>query len=46
MLKFLALLSCIVGFVFIAPKAVAEFRLSRSRSRGPLVDTPKQKIAA
>jgi hypothetical protein len=46
MLKFLALASCIVGFVLIAPKAVAEFRLMTSRSRGPLVDKPKQKIAA
>jgi hypothetical protein len=46
MLKFLALASCVVGFVFIAPKAVAEFRVFRPWTRGPLVDKPEQKIAA
>jgi hypothetical protein len=31
MLKIIALLACVIGFVFLGPKALAEFRQGRPR---------------
>ncbi|HKT33767.1 MAG TPA: hypothetical protein VJR03_02970 [Nitrospira sp.] len=33
MLKLLTLAVCVIGFVFLGPKALAEFRQTRSRTR-------------
>lgn len=33
MLKLIALAACVIGFVFLGPKALAEFREAGSRSR-------------
>ena len=46
MLKYLALASCVTGFLFLGPKALAEFWRIRRRPHGPLVDKPEQDIAA
>jgi hypothetical protein len=35
MLKAIALVACIIGFVFIGPKALAEFRRTRPRNDAP-----------
>jgi hypothetical protein len=40
MLKIIALLACIIGFVFVGPKAVAEFRRSRPRNGSQPTDKP------
>jgi hypothetical protein len=36
--KLLALAVCVIGFVFLGPKALAEFRQMRPRTRTPLTD--------
>ena len=36
MLKFITLAVCVVGFFFLGPKALAEFRQLRPRTRTPL----------
>lgn len=55
MLKILALAACVIGFVFLGPKALAEFRQAHPRSRTRLRDNaestqagdkPKPGIAA
>jgi len=46
MLKFLTLASCVIGFAFLVPKALAEFRRSRFQHHGPVLDKPRQDIAA
>jgi hypothetical protein len=35
-LKMIALLACVIGFVFLGPKAVAEFLRARPRTHTPL----------
>jgi hypothetical protein len=35
MLKAVALLACVIGFVFIGPKALAEFRRTRPKNDAP-----------
>ena len=45
MLKVIALLSCVLGIVFLTPKALAEFhRVRQSTGRGD--DKPEKKVAA
>jgi hypothetical protein len=39
MLKLIALAACVIGFFFIGPKALAEFRQIRPRTRAPLNET-------
>ena len=36
MLKLLALAVCVIGFVFLGPKALAEFRRAHPRNRASL----------
>ena len=38
MLKLITLAACIIGFVFLGPKALADFRQARPRNRTPLKD--------
>jgi len=38
MLKLITLAACVIGFVFLGPKALAEFRQVRPRTRTPLND--------
>ena len=38
-LKALALAACVIGFVFLGPKALAEFRRAHPRTRPRLTDT-------
>jgi hypothetical protein len=42
-LKAIALAACVVGFVFIAPKALADFRRARPRTDGPVSDTTEKR---
>jgi hypothetical protein len=35
MLKIITLLACVIGFVFLGPKALAEFRQFRQQARTP-----------
>ena len=48
MLKFITLAVCVIGFVFLGPKALAEFRQARPRTRTRLTgngegkDTPDE----
>ena len=49
MLKLITLAVCVIGFVFLAPKAVAEFRHTHPRNRTGDTegkDTPTPGIAA
>jgi hypothetical protein len=54
MLKLITLVVCVIGFVFLGPKALAEFRQARPRTRTPLTgngegntpDEPKPGVAA
>ena len=55
MLKLITLAACVIGFVFIGPKALAEFRHAFPKSRTPssgnaqgknLLDKPKPSAAA
>ena len=49
MLKYLALASCVSGFLFLVPKVLAEFaefRRSRSQHHGPVLDKLRQDSAA
>jgi hypothetical protein len=43
MLKFIALAACAIGFFFLGPKALAEFRQARPRTRTPSSDKSKGK---
>ncbi len=43
MLKFIALAVCVIGFFFLGPKALAEFRQADPRSRTPSNDKPERK---
>jgi len=45
MLKVIALAACIVGFAYLAPKAVAEFRRALPRSRTRLKGNAENKQA-
>jgi hypothetical protein len=45
MLKILALAACVIGFVFLGPKAVAEYRRALPRSRTRLKDNAEKKEA-
>lgn len=45
MLKIIALAACVLGFVFLTPKALAEFRRARPRSRTRLKGTAEEKPA-
>lgn len=38
MLKLITLAACVIGFVFLGPKALAEFRQARPRTRTGLSD--------
>jgi hypothetical protein len=42
MLKIIALAACVIGFVFLGPKAVAEFRRASPRTRTPSSDNPER----
>ena len=55
MLKFITLATCVIGFVFLGPKALAEFRHAFPKTRTPssddtegkdLPDKPKPSAAA
>ena len=41
MLKLITLAVCVIGFVFLGPKALAEFRHAYPRTRIPPGDNPK-----
>jgi hypothetical protein len=43
MLKFITLAVCVIGFVFLGPKALAEFRHAHPRTRIPPSDSPQGK---
>lgn len=42
MLKVIALAACVIGFIFLGPKAVAEFRRANPRTRIPSSDSPER----
>ena len=56
MLKLIALAACVIGFIFLGPKALAEFRRAGPATRPPgpgdieenknTDDTPKPGVAA
>ena len=55
MLKLITLVVCVIGFIFLGPKALAEFRQARPRTRTGLTgngetketgDEPKPGVAA
>ena len=43
MLKLITLAACVIGFFVLGPKALAEFRQARSRTRTRLSDNAKNK---
>ena len=43
MLKLITLIVCVIGFVFLGPKALAEFRQVRPRTRRGLTDNGRTK---
>ena len=43
MLQLITLAACVIGFVFLGPKALAEFRQARPRSRTRLSDNAENK---
>ena len=43
MLKLITLAACVIGFVFLGPKALAEFRQARPRSRTRLSNNVENK---
>ena len=43
MLKLITLAACVIGFFFLGPKALAEFRQARSRTRTRLSDNAENK---
>lgn len=45
MLKIIALTACVLGFAFLAPKALAEFRRALPRSRTRLKGNAENKQA-
>jgi hypothetical protein len=45
MLKVIALVSCVFGFVFLIPKAAAEFYRVRQSTPGQGDDKPQKKVA-
>jgi hypothetical protein len=46
MLKLITLAVCVIGFVFIGPKALAEFRQPRPRLNDNAGNKPESGIAA
>ena len=46
MLKIITLLVCVIGFVFLGPKALAEFRQARPQTRTPSIGNGEGKDAA
>jgi hypothetical protein len=45
MLKILALAACVIGFVFLGPKALAEYRRALPRTRTRLKESAEKKPA-
>jgi hypothetical protein len=43
MLKLITLAACVIGFFFLGPKALAEFRQARPRTRTRLSDNAENK---
>lgn len=43
MLKLITLAACVIGFVFLGPKALADFRQARPRTKTRLGDKAKSK---
>jgi hypothetical protein len=46
MLKIITLLVCVIGFVVLGPKALAEFRQARLQTRTPSTGNGKDKDGA
>jgi len=45
MLKVIALTACVLGFAYLVPKALAEFRRALPRTRTRLIDNAEKKPA-
>jgi hypothetical protein len=46
MLELIVTVTYTIGFLYLVPKVVAEFRRSRSQHHGPVLDKPRQDIEA